>query len=106
MQVIADVEPVVRGPYAGSVGYFDVRGDMDFCITIRSVFYKGRRAYIQSGAGIVADSVPERERDEIAHKAAAMVKAFGNVKFEEKRQSVGHPSTGLGTSRTQDAEKG
>jgi anthranilate synthase component 1 len=83
MQIIAELEPVVRGPYAGSVGYFDIRGNMDFCITIRSIFYSGGKAYIQSGAGIVADSVPERERDEIAHKAAAMVRAFGEVKFEE-----------------------
>jgi len=85
MQVIAELEPVVRGPYAGGVGYFDVRGNMDFCITIRSIFYSGGKAYIQSGAGIVADSVPERERDEIAHKAAAMVRAFGKVRFEESR---------------------
>ncbi|MDF1536547.1 MAG: anthranilate synthase component I family protein [bacterium] len=83
MQAIAGLEPVVRGPYAGGVGYFDVRGNMDFCITIRSVFYSAGRAYIQSGAGIVADSVPERERDEITAKAAAMVKAFGNVSFEK-----------------------
>lgn len=85
MQIIAELEPVVRGPYAGSVGYFDVRGNMDFCITIRSVFYSGGKAFIQSGAGIVADSIPERERDEIAHKAAAMIRAFGEVKFEESR---------------------
>jgi anthranilate synthase component 1 len=83
MQIIAELEPVVRGPYAGGVGYFDVRGNMDFCITIRSIFYSKERAFIQSGAGIVADSVPERERDEIAHKAAAMVRAFGRVRFEE-----------------------
>jgi len=85
MQVLAELEPVVRGPYAGSVGFFDVRGNMDFCITIRSIFYTDGKAYIQSGAGIVADSIPERERDEIAHKAAAMVRAFGKVKFEEDR---------------------
>jgi anthranilate synthase component 1 len=90
MQIISELEPVVRGPYAGGVGYFDVRGNMDFCITIRSVFYSGGKAYIQSGAGIVADSVPERERDEIAHKAAAMIRAFGEVRFEEDRaQSAG-----------------
>jgi anthranilate synthase component 1 len=83
MQAIAELEPVVRGPYAGGVGYFDVRGNMDFCITIRSVFYSDGRAYIQSGAGIVADSVPERERDEIAVKAEAMFRAFGDVEFEE-----------------------
>jgi anthranilate synthase component 1 len=85
MQAIAELEPVVRGPYAGGVGYFDVRGNMDFCITIRSVFYSDGRAYIQSGAGIVADSVPERERDEIAVKAEAMFRAFGNVEMEEDR---------------------
>jgi len=84
MQAIAEMEPVVRGPYAGGVGFFDVRGNMDFCITIRSIFYSGGRAFVQSGAGIVADSVPERERDEIAAKAAAMFRAFGNVRFEER----------------------
>jgi len=93
MQVIAELEPVVRGPYAGGVGYFDVRGNMDFCITIRSIFYAGGKAYIQSGAGIVADSDPERERDEIAHKAAAMVRAFGKVRFEESSSQEPVPST-------------
>jgi anthranilate synthase component 1 len=83
MQAVSELEPVVRGPYAGGVGYFDVRGNMDFCITIRSVFYSGGRAYIQSGAGIVADSIPERERDEIAVKAAAMVRAFGEVSIDD-----------------------
>jgi anthranilate synthase component 1 len=85
MRAISELEPVVRGPYAGGVGYFDVRGNMDFCITIRSIFYSGGRAFVQSGAGIVADSVPERERDEIAAKAAAMFRAFGNVRFEKER---------------------
>jgi len=93
MQIISDLEPVVRGPYAGGVGYFDVRGNMDFCITIRSIFYSNGKAYIQSGAGIVADSVPERERDEIAHKAAAMIRAFGKVKFEE--ESTQYPVPGI-----------
>jgi anthranilate synthase component 1 len=83
MQLISELEPVVRGPYAGGVGYFDVRGNMDFCITIRSIFYTEGRAYFQSGAGIVADSIPERESEEIGEKAAAMVKAFGNVVFSE-----------------------
>ncbi len=79
MQAISDLEPVVRGPYAGGVGYFDLRGNMDFCITIRSVFYSGDRAFVQAGAGIVADSVPEKESDEMAAKAQAMLKAFGTV---------------------------
>lgn len=99
MQIIAELEPVVRGPYAGGVGYFDVRGNMDFCITIRSIFYSGGKAYIQSGAGIVADSVPERERDEIAHKAAAMIRAFGKVRFEENSIQYSVPSTQEGEKR-------
>ncbi len=80
MQAISELEPVVRGPYAGGVGYFDLRGNMDFCITIRSVFYSGDRAFVQAGAGIVADSVPEKESDEIEAKATAMLKAFGSVR--------------------------
>ncbi|UCF31438.1 MAG: anthranilate synthase component I family protein [bacterium] len=84
MQIIAGMEPVVRGPYAGGVGYFDVRGNMDFCITIRSVFYAHGRAYVQAGAGIVYDSVPEREYDEIAAKAQAMFRAFGNVEGKDR----------------------
>jgi len=83
MRAIAEMEPVVRGPYAGGVGYFDVRGNMDFCITIRSIFYSGDRAYVQSGAGIVYDSVPEKEYDEIQAKAEAMFRAFGNVKIRD-----------------------
>lgn len=83
MKSIAEMEPVVRGPYAGGVGFFDVRGSMDFCITIRSVFFSGNRAFVQAGAGIVADSVPERERDEIDAKATAMFRAFGKVQFQE-----------------------
>ncbi len=83
MQAIAEMEPVVRGPYAGGVGYFDVRGNMDFCITIRSIFYSGKRAFVQSGAGIVYDSVPEREYDEIQAKAEAMFRAFGNVQISD-----------------------
>jgi anthranilate/para-aminobenzoate synthase component I len=65
------------------VGYFDVRGNMDFCITIRSIFYSGERAFVQSGAGIVYDSVPEREYDEIQAKAEAMFRAFGKVEISD-----------------------
>ncbi|UCG38176.1 MAG: anthranilate synthase component I family protein [bacterium] len=93
MQVVAELEPVIRGPYAGGVGYFDTRGNMDFCITIRSIFYSGHRAFIQSGAGIVADSVPVRERDEIAAKAAAMFRAFGEVRFQAESTQDPVPGT-------------
>jgi len=89
MKAIAAMEPVVRGPYAGGVGFFDVRGNMDFAITIRSVFFSRGKAFVQSGAGIVADSVPERERDEIEAKAAAMFRAFGDVEFMERKKEDG-----------------
>ncbi len=76
MEIIADLEPAARGPYAGTVGYFGLDGAMDMCITIRTFVLAGGRAYLQSGAGIVADSDPEREYDECLHKARALHKAL------------------------------
>ncbi|MDO9175561.1 MAG: chorismate-binding protein, partial [Actinomycetota bacterium] len=64
MEIIAQLEPEARGPYAGTVGYVGLDGAMDMCITIRTVVLANGRAYVQSGAGIVADSDPEREYDE------------------------------------------
>ncbi|WP_447984066.1 anthranilate synthase component I [Nitrospira sp. Nam74] len=75
MQIIEELEPTRRGPYAGAVGYFSFSGNMDMAINIRTVVIKGRRAYIQAGAGIVADSEPKREYDETCNKARAMMKA-------------------------------
>ena len=76
MQLIDELEPVGRGLYGGTVGYFGNGGDMDQAITIRTmVFGDGRYSY-QAGAGIVADSVPEREHDEILAKSAAMRRAM------------------------------
>ena len=75
MQIISELEASRRGPYAGAVGYFSFGGDMDFAIAIRSVFFKGVTATVQAGAGIVYDSVPEREYFETANKAAAPMKA-------------------------------
>ncbi len=69
MEIIRDLEPAARGPYAGTVGYFGLDGAMDMCITIRTFVLAGGRAYLQSGAGIVADSDPEREYEECLHKA-------------------------------------
>jgi anthranilate synthase component 1 len=63
MEIIEELEPVRRGPYAGAVGYFSFSGNLDTCITIRSMLIKDGKAYVQTGAGIVADSVPEREFD-------------------------------------------
>jgi anthranilate synthase component 1 len=76
MEIIEELEPTRRGPYAGCVGYFDLSGNMDMCITIRTIIFKDKKAYIQAGAGIVADSVPEREYMETVNKARGMFKAI------------------------------
>ncbi len=76
MEIIEELEPTRRGPYAGAVGYFSFSGNMDMCINIRTVVIHGRRAYIQAGAGIVADSDPEREYEETCNKARAMLNAI------------------------------
>lgn len=76
MELITGLEPAARGPYAGTVGYFGLDGAMDMCITIRTFVLTGGRAYLQSGAGIVADSDPEREYEECLHKARALHRAL------------------------------
>ena len=76
MEIIEEAEPTRRGPYAGAVGYFSYNGNSDFAITIRTLVANGRRAYIQVGAGIVADSVPEMEWFETDHKARALLRAL------------------------------
>jgi len=73
MEIIDELEPCRRGPYAGSVGYFSYNGNADFAITIRTLIANGNRAYIQAGAGIVADSKPTREWFETDHKARALL---------------------------------
>jgi len=76
MEIIEECEPSRRGPYAGGVGYFSLNGNADFAITIRTLVADGGRCSIQVGAGIVADSVPEREWLETEHKAKALLKAL------------------------------
>lgn len=76
MEIIEKLEPVKRGPYAGAAGYFAPNG-CDFAIAIRCLFSHGNRAYVQSGAGIVYDSVPEREFTETENKARALLGALG-----------------------------
>ena len=76
MELISGLEPSARGPYAGTVGYFGLDGAMDMCITIRTFMLTGGKAYLQSGAGIVADSDPEKEYEECLHKARALHKAL------------------------------
>ncbi|MDE1888665.1 MAG: anthranilate synthase component I [Planctomycetota bacterium] len=76
MEIIDEIEPTKRGPYGGAVGYFDFFGNMNTCITIRTIVLKGNDAYIQAGAGIVADSIPEREYEETLNKAKGLLKAI------------------------------
>ncbi len=83
MQIISELENERRGPYGGAVAYYAFGGNLDSCITIRTAVLKDGKAYIQSGAGIVADSVPESEFEETVNKAKAMLKAVsasGNFK--------------------------
>lgn len=78
MEIIDELENLRRGPYAGCVGYFSFSHNMDTCITIRTIVIKNNTAYIQAGAGIVADSVPEQEYYESLNKARALIEALNN----------------------------
>ena len=73
MQIIDELEPHRRGPYGGAVGYVDFSGNMDTCIALRTMVIRGRHVYVQAGAGIVADSVPEKEREETVNKAMGLL---------------------------------
>src|SRR6202008_5033199 len=75
-QIIDELEPHRRGPYAGAVGYIDYAGNMDTCIALRTLVVEGDKAYIQAGAGIVADSVPAQEYEETLNKARGLLKAI------------------------------
>ena len=76
MEIIDQLENLRRGPYAGAVGYFSFSRNMDTCITIRTIIMKDNVAYVQAGAGIVADSVPEKEYYETVNKAKALIEAI------------------------------
>lgn len=76
MEIIDELERARRGPYAGCVGYFSFSHNLDTCITIRTILIKGKVAYIQAGAGIVSDSVPEKEYFETVNKARALMEAI------------------------------
>jgi len=76
MEIIDELETEARGPYAGAVGYFSFNGCCDFAIAIRSIFINGKKGFVQSGAGIVSDSVAENEFNETEHKAGAMLQAL------------------------------
>lgn len=76
MEIIEELEDTRRGLYGGATGYVDFSGDMDFCITIRTMVKKGRNVYLQAGAGIVADSVPENEYKECCNKVMALARTL------------------------------
>ncbi|MCH8995654.1 MAG: anthranilate synthase component I family protein [Thaumarchaeota archaeon] len=76
MEIIDEQELHSRGPYAGAVGYFSFNGCCDFAIAIRSIFFDGKKGFVQAGAGIVSDSIPENELKETEHKAGAMLLAL------------------------------
>ncbi len=84
MEVISELEKSSRGPYAGALGYFSFNRSCDFAIIIRSLFINGKSAYIQSGAGIVMDSIPENEYLETEHKAGALFSALKATKNQSK----------------------
>lgn len=75
MEIIDEIEPHRRGPYAGAVGYFDYSQNMDTCIALRTMVIVGNIAYVQAGAGIVADSDPTSEYQETLNKARGLLKA-------------------------------
>ena len=79
MEIIDELETEARGPYAGAVGYFSFNNCCDFAIAIRSIFIEDNKGFVQSGAGIVSDSIPENEFKETEHKAGAMLQALREV---------------------------
>lgn len=84
MEIIDDIEPVKRGTYGGAVGYFSFSGNMDMCITIRTMLIRNGKIYLQAGAGIVYDSDPKTEFKETQHKAKGMLKAVEMVRQNMK----------------------
>jgi anthranilate synthase component 1 len=92
MEIIAELEKSKRGPYAGAVGYFNYNGNFDSCITIRTVILDKDKAYVQAGAGIVADSVPINEYEETRNKARGMMKALALAKYYHAARTAGAKS--------------
>ncbi len=80
LQIINSLEKNERGVYAGAVGYFGFDGNHDSCITLRTIVLKDGKAYVQAGAGVVADSTPEGEYEECVNKAMAMMTAIARAR--------------------------
>jgi anthranilate synthase component 1 len=85
MEIIDEMEPTRRGPYAGAVGYIDFTGNMDTCIALRTMVIQGGKAHLQAGAGIVFDSDPAAEYEETVSKARGLLKA---VEIAEEQLSA------------------
>ena len=95
MEIIAELEREARGAYAGAIGYLGFNGNMDTCITIRTIIFKHGKAYVQAGAGIVWDSVPEKEYEETVNKAKALL-----VSIVMAERVFGKNGTGSGDANT------
>ncbi|MCO5061767.1 MAG: anthranilate synthase component I [Kiritimatiellae bacterium] len=90
MEIIGELEPDRRGPYAGAIGYFGFSGNLDSCIAIRTALLDGKKAYVQAGAGIVADSDPDSEYEETRNKARGMLVALAlSRRFADARAKGG-----------------
>jgi len=89
MEIIDELEPVKRGPYAGVVGYVDFSGNIDTAIAIRTMFIKGNRASVQAGAGVVADSVPIDEHEECINKSKALLAAVPGARLMTQQRRTG-----------------
>ncbi len=83
MEIIDELEPIRRGPYAGATGYYGVDGGLDTCITLRTALLKDDVAYFQAGGGVVADSIPSLEHEETRNKARAMERALEVARSRE-----------------------
>jgi len=88
MEIINELEKERREPYAGALGYFSFNGCCDFAITIRSIFIHGKKGYIQSGAGIVMDSIPSNEWEETERKAEAMMSVLKDIKNHTHKRKI------------------
>lgn len=91
MQIIAEKEKTTRGPYSGALGYFSYDGNLDSCIAIRSALLKNGEVFVQSGAGLVADSIPSSEFEETVNKARGLLKAVAISEIvEDDRHTRSH----------------
>ena len=98
MEIIDELEPHRRGPYAGAVGHFDYHGNMDTCIALRTIVIQDQKAYVQAGAGIVADSCPEREYQETWNKARGLLKAIEITEARRRMQQADRENCEAGRS--------